>query len=269
MLRTYIYIDGFNLYYGALKNTPYRWLNLKSLFEKLLDKKHKIESIKYFTAIVSGKSDTHKPIRQQTYIRALKKHIPEISVHLGLFKSHIIKAPLAFPTETKKFEKIVKTEEKGSDVNLSVHLLNDAWLKKYDCAVIVSNDSDLSEAIRLVKVDHGKTIGLILPENCFSSKKLLNYADFIRRIRKGPLADSQLPSNIPGTNLQEPNKWKIEGELHQQGISYKNLSIIKSEKISKNNYNIDFSFFDKKINFTGKAIIKNCIVSIEKIQKNL
>jgi len=46
--------------------------------------------------------------------------------------------------------KIVKTEEKGSDVNLAVHLLNDAWLNLYDCAVVISNDSDLAESCRLV-----------------------------------------------------------------------------------------------------------------------
>jgi len=269
MLRTNIYIDGFNLYYGALKNTPYRWLDFKSLFVKLLGEKYKIESIKYFTAIVSGKNDPRKPIRQQTYIRALTKHISEVSVHLGLFKSHVIKAPLAFPTETKKFEKVIKTEEKGSDVNLSVHLLNDAWLNKYDCAIIVSNDSDLSEAIRLVKVDHNKQIGLILPENCFSSKKLINYADFIKRIRKGPLSDSQLPSIIPGTNLQEPYKWRIEGEMHKQGIFYRNLLILKSEEISQNNYKIDFSFLDKKINYIGIATIKSNLVKIDSIQENL
>jgi len=26
--RTYVYIDGFNFYYGCIRNTPYRWLHL-------------------------------------------------------------------------------------------------------------------------------------------------------------------------------------------------------------------------------------------------
>ena len=46
---------------------------------------------------------------------------------------------------------IYKTEEKGSDVNLALHLLNDAWLNAFDCAVIVSNDSDLAPALKMVK----------------------------------------------------------------------------------------------------------------------
>jgi hypothetical protein len=26
-MRTWEYVDGFNLYYGAVKGTPYKWLN--------------------------------------------------------------------------------------------------------------------------------------------------------------------------------------------------------------------------------------------------
>ena len=48
-IRTYIYIDGFNFYYGAVKDTPYKWLDFKKLFEYLLDSSHQIISIKYFT----------------------------------------------------------------------------------------------------------------------------------------------------------------------------------------------------------------------------
>jgi len=76
-MRTAIYIDGFNFFYLAVKNTPYKWLDFKEVFTKLLHAENKIISIKYFTAIVDGKRDPHKPIRQETYIRALKKHIPE------------------------------------------------------------------------------------------------------------------------------------------------------------------------------------------------
>lgn len=35
-LRTRVYVDGFNLYYGCLKGTPWKWLNLVALFERVL-----------------------------------------------------------------------------------------------------------------------------------------------------------------------------------------------------------------------------------------
>lgn len=90
---------------------------------------------------------------------------------------------------------------------MAIHLLNDAWLGLYDCAVVVSNDSDLAESMRLVKAQHNKVIGLILPSQRRPSKQLATYADFIKSVRKGTLAKSQLPNPIPGTNIQKPKSW--------------------------------------------------------------
>jgi hypothetical protein len=77
-MRTYIYIDGFNFYYLAVKNTNYKWLDFKSLFVKLLAPYHEINAIKYYTATVSGINDPQQPIRQQSYLNALQAYIPRI-----------------------------------------------------------------------------------------------------------------------------------------------------------------------------------------------
>jgi uncharacterized LabA/DUF88 family protein len=66
--------------------------------------------------------------------------------------------PLKKQVGSKKFANVIKTEEKGSDVNLAVHMLNDAWLDKFDCAVLVSNDSDLAEALKIVNRQLNKKI---------------------------------------------------------------------------------------------------------------
>ena len=79
-MRTYIYIDGFNFYYGAVKGTSNKWVDFKALFSNILDPRHKILKIKYFTAHVSGKIDPTQPIRQQSFLRALEKYIPEIEI---------------------------------------------------------------------------------------------------------------------------------------------------------------------------------------------
>lgn len=207
-MRTIIYIDGFNLYYRAVKNTPYKWLDFKSLFCKLLSKEHSVIEIKYFTALVSGKRNPKKPLNQQTYLRALKAYIPELNIYFGHFLSHEVYAPLAEPTPTTSMVKIIKTEEKGSDVNIAVHLVNDAWLNNYDCAIVVSNDSDLAEAMRIVRLYHPtKKIGLIMPGEGHPSKELMKHSDFIKRIRTGILKLSQLPDKIPNTNFSKPNTW--------------------------------------------------------------
>jgi len=207
-MRTSIYIDGFNLYYRALKGTPYKWLDLKAMVSHLLQPHHTITTIKYFTAIVSGIFDPGQPIRQKTYIRALQSHIPEFSVYYGHFLSHVVSCPQAPLTSPPNFARIVKTEEKGSDVNLAVHLLNDAWLDNYDCAIVISNDSDLTEPLRLVRERNGKMIGLISPLlRGHPSRELQKHAHFVKRIREGVLNASQLPSPIPGTTIHKPPTW--------------------------------------------------------------
>ena len=156
-MRTYAYVDGFNLYYGALKGTAWKWLELPALLAKILQPQHGILTVKYFTARVSGTSaDPSKPQRQDVYLRALQRYRPEVEVYFGHFLSHRVRVPLAQPVGNRRTAEVIRTEEKGSDVNLAMHLLNDGWLDVYDCAVVVSNDSDIAEAMRLVRQHHGK-----------------------------------------------------------------------------------------------------------------
>ena len=67
-MKTYVYVDAFNLYFGAVRGTPYRWLDLAA-FCRILLPAHHIDRIKYFTAIVHSRpSDPAQPDRQRTYL---------------------------------------------------------------------------------------------------------------------------------------------------------------------------------------------------------
>jgi len=156
VLRTNIYVDGFNLYYGALRKTPHRWVNLEALFQFLLPK-NTIHEIKYFTALVSARpNDPSQPQRQQLYLRALAT-LPKVSVHLGHFLVHEVTMPLVVaPGQPQQYARVIKTEEKGSDVNLATQLLHDAHMNRFDVAVVVSNDSDLLGPIKIVRNELGK-----------------------------------------------------------------------------------------------------------------
>ena len=93
-MRTLVYVDGFNLYYGALKGTPWKWLDLPALFAKVLQPHHDILKVKYFTARVSGTpADPSKPQRQDVCLRALVSYRPEVEVYFGHFPSHRVWAP--------------------------------------------------------------------------------------------------------------------------------------------------------------------------------
>jgi len=118
-MATNVYVDAFNLYYGSLKGTPYRWLDLGAFCARLLPK-DRINRIRYFTATVSARPDNpDAPQRQQVYLRALET-IPGLSIHFGHYLSHVTRMPLANPRRGgARTVEVVKTEEKGSDVNLA------------------------------------------------------------------------------------------------------------------------------------------------------
>lgn len=208
-LRTSVYVDGFNLYFGALKGTPYKWLNIRSVCEKLIAPVNEIREIKYFTAFVSPTpGDPDKPHHQQAYIRALRALCPETQLIKGQFRTHEVRKKLLTPINGVRHAMVVETTEKGSDVNLAVHLLNDAWMDRYDCAVVISGDSDLAESIRLVRQHHPKKpIGVISPGKRVMSKELAQAATFMRSISTTVLAASQMPDAIPGTNITKPADW--------------------------------------------------------------
>lgn len=118
-MGTNVYVDAFNLYYGCLRGTPYRWLDLGALCTRLLPK-DRINRIRYFTATVSARPDNpDSPQRQQIYLRALET-ILSLSVHYGHYLTHVTRMPLAKPRLSgTRTEEVVRTEEKGSDVNLA------------------------------------------------------------------------------------------------------------------------------------------------------
>lgn len=210
MLRTYVYVDGFNLYYRALRYTSYKWLNIQTLCEGLLSEENRIDQLRYFTARVSGKADPGQPLRQQMYLRALQT-LPSCTIHYGSFLTRIAVRPLAEPSpDGPTHVRILKSEEKGSDVNLATHLLNDAWKDAYDVALVLSQDSDLLEPLRIVKEERKKVIGLV----CFDQRTpgLAKYSSFIRHITPERLAAAQFPDSIPtgrpGRVLLRPKGWE-------------------------------------------------------------
>lgn len=207
--ETWVYVDGFNLYYGAVKDTPYKWLNINRLCELLLPN-HSIDRIKYFTARVSGRpDDPDKPTRQQIYFRALRT-VPNLEIIYGSFLFHEVMMPLAQPTAGgPKFVRVIRTEEKGSDVNLATHLVRDAFRAEFQSAVLITNDSDLQEPVRIVQEELGREVGILNPHRQTASRVLARRASFIKQIRAGALRASQFPQTLRDHRgeFRRPGRW--------------------------------------------------------------
>ena len=147
-MRVRVYVDGFNLYYGSLKARPAsRWLDLAAL-SRLLRPDDTIDAIRYFTARVKGDQDATAPGKQKLYLAALGT-LPLVTVHFGQFRTHAVAMRLAnlAPGQTR-FAQVLKTEEKGSDVNLATYLLLDGFDGLFESAVVISDDSDLEAPVK-------------------------------------------------------------------------------------------------------------------------
>ena len=209
MLLTNIYIDGFNLYYGCLKDTPHKWLDLDALCRRLLPQ-HRIGRIRYFPAIVSARpSDPSGPDRQRIYLRALET-FPHVSVHLGEFLTSHVRMPLVAPRpDGPRFAQVIRTEEKGSDVNLATYLLADAFRRDCEAAVVITNDSDLKEPIRVVRYELGLPVGVVNPHNARKRSRALLDVTFFKQLRPSILPACQLPDILTDQHgtIHKPATW--------------------------------------------------------------
>jgi hypothetical protein len=220
MPRTIVYIDGFNLYYRALKGTSHKWLDLDALSRASLPADHLIVQINYYTARVSGRLDPDGPKSQHAYLRALSTN-STVKIHYGRFMTNDKWAGLAPPVPSFKPDpttcaivpapvvaKVWKVEEKGSDVNLAAHLVRDAFQGAFEEAAILTNDTDLCEPMRIVKDEVGLPITLLTPVDS-PHKSLRDVSTYVRHIRPyiGPCQFASPLRGANGKTIVKPSDW--------------------------------------------------------------
>ena len=208
-MRTLIYVDGFNLYFGALKGTPHKWLNIWEMTRRHLAAHNQIVGLKYFTARLSARpNDPDVPHRQELYLRALRT-VPGTEIILGHFLTKNVNMLRANPAPGESATvRVVKTEEKGSDVNLAVNLLHDAHLNRFDCAVVISGDSDLLASVKLVMTELKKPVGVLNPQ-IHPCRVLKDQATFYKHLRPNFIAASVFPNTMTdaGGTFTKPLHW--------------------------------------------------------------
>lgn len=206
MADVIVYVDGFNLYYGILKKTPYKWLDLGRLSATMLPN-DTVVAIKYYTARISARpGNPSGPTDQQIYLRALRT-IPNLSITYGHFLTHSVQMRLSGVTPSKRVW-VDKTEEKGSDVNLASHLVRDACQNAFETAVLITNDSDLVEPVRIVREELHLPVGILNPHEHHSTE-LKRVSTFQKRIRQSDLIASQLPDVLTDSKgaIRKPASW--------------------------------------------------------------
>lgn len=257
-MKTRVYIDGYNLYFGCLKGTPHKWLDLIKLMETLLVRSGAPEAklddlaIKFFTAEISERaaSDSSSLNDQRSYHLALnnycKSKLATVKGNYSIDKTKFPKVELDDSGKEKepRFServKIWKMEEKQSDVNVALEAVYDGVTDtSLEHIVFVTNDTDIIPALKKLRhhnehqVRDPIRIGLIIPARKSDSqrrgnKSLKELADWtIEFIHDWELEKAQLPCRVFGTKKTaiKPTSWfkhaeKVEeilGILSQKGV---------------------------------------------------
>jgi len=180
------------------------------MFAQKLNLMQPVDRIIYCTAMVSSTpADPQKAQRQETYHRAIGIACPTVEIVKGQFTRHKTLHPIAGCTDSPTCGiRVVVKNEKGSDVNLASRLLHDAHMGRFDRAIVVSGDSDLTEPIRLIVSEVGKAVWVRNPRNV-GSAELEKFASDYARIRPGVLQRCQLPDPVAdgAKRYSKPAKW--------------------------------------------------------------
>lgn len=204
-MRVGVYIDGYNLYYGARgicgrSTSGWRWLDLRAMAEDVIAARSKwsnvvIENVTYCTARISGASNAEGQREQDVYLRALSHTSSATRISYGTYVARVATAPLARKGPNGKpvlvepdwpimiqdgagqdvpgatfMASVARREEKGSDVNVASHLLIDVLTRVVDAAVVISNDSDLAYPIDVAR--QHVPVGLVNPTRSVRAGKL-------------------------------------------------------------------------------------------------
>lgn len=208
--RISFFIDGFNIYHSLkpydkasgrylMHYNKYLWLNFMALAKRFTVKSDQLTEIFYFTALAYWRQAS--AARHEVFISALENE--GVRVIKGNFK------------EKDRFCKFCGAsykyhEEKETDVNIALHLLNEAYQNTYEKAIIVTTDTDLVPAIKMAKRHFPqKRFGVLFPIDRWSSE-LGSACDFWLKIRKKDLKKCQFPEKVhlpSGIVLKRPATW--------------------------------------------------------------
>ena len=200
--RVIAYIDGYNLYFGLLdaRLQTSRWLDLHGVCTALLKPRQQLDLVRYFTTSVRNDPDAAK--RQAIFIDALRAR-RGIEIDFGLFLSKPI-------TCRKCNTQWSKPEEKRTDVNIAVRLLNDAYDDRFDMALMVSGDSDLVPIVESVRERLPRKRVIVASPPKRWSTDLAQSATAAFQVSRAAVRSNRLPDPVvtsEGVELRAPPGW--------------------------------------------------------------
>ncbi|VVP58342.1 NYN domain-containing protein [Pseudomonas fluorescens] len=217
-MRTAFFVDGYNVFYGLLAGTPYKWLNLTTLLAYIAhveNPQSTLASIDYFTSSVKPELATRGNVSkeaQDTYVRALKAN--NVAVHYGRHQLEPARAPRFVDKKigASRQDKVAiwKLEEKETDVHIAISMYRTAAREAKDIhadciqqLVLVSGDTDMAPALRVIREDFPHIrVGIVLPYRTGFKRSppgsLREHSHWMRRVvTEEELQKHQFPNRVP------------------------------------------------------------------------
>ncbi|GGF15540.1 hypothetical protein GCM10011399_06670 [Subtercola lobariae] len=197
------YVDGFNLYNGIHDAFQHRylWLDLVKLLENLRPA-NDLVTVKYFTSTLLDEPDAQG--RQAEYIGALEAKYPgRIEVVMGRYQRKKMVCKVCGVQWTSY-------EEKETDVNIAVEIVSDALAGKAQSLYVISADSDLTPAIKLIQRHQPTVFAMAFFPPRRKSDELLKLMPSSIVIGRQKLRDAQLPEIVTTDSraFARPAKWR-------------------------------------------------------------
>lgn len=231
-VTTAVYIDGYNFYYGRIYGTGFKWLDVVSLFRRIIKEQDPdacLEHLRFFSAPALARFARHGQASteaQQNYHRALAELYPEV-FQLVLGNHSFDRNGTLLPrfVDRNTFDRqdrvrVWKLEEKQTDVNLALSMYRHAASGLFRQLVVCSNDSDAAPAVEAIRVDFPEIrLGVVTPRrpsgaaarsNRNVSSSLSRYAHWSRRhVLDEELAACLLPDKVPTRKkpIRRPPHW--------------------------------------------------------------
>jgi uncharacterized LabA/DUF88 family protein len=179
----------------------YLWLDLKKIAASLLVSDQVLAHTKYFTSRIS--KPVSKQRLQSNFIDALNT-LTDLSIYYGRYQAEIKIC------QNCGFNSIV-SHEKKTDVNIATEFLVDAFQDKFDTAILVTADADLTAPIVAIrKLFPKKSVIVAFPPKRHSYE-LRNVASGVYHIGEDKFNRNLLPEKVvtkSGFVLKRPKKWK-------------------------------------------------------------
>lgn len=196
MSRVGCYVDGFNLYHAVhgLQKHHLKWCDLRALAESICRPQEQLVKVAYFSAYATWKPAPYSRHRQ--YVAALTHQ--GVECHMARFSEKSASCRKCGATWKRH-------EEKETDVHFSLSLVEDAIDDIFDRAILISADSDLVPAVRVVRRRFpGKEVFLATPPNRHSNaRELLGACNSGIALTAGRLAKCLLPETLASNDGTE------------------------------------------------------------------